>query len=242
MKVRIDGADSMTMEPIQRPTPPAASAAPSQSGGRPGLDLPDSESFLGISKSEFTPNVRRAVTALLGEARALHEELGRTRALLEDAEEIADRDHLLPVLNRRAFMRALTREIASIARYGTPSSLVYFDLDGFKLINDRHGHACGDAVLYHFAMLLLGHVRGSDVVGRLGGDEFGLILIHAGGDKAQKKSASLTSSLAATPAIWDEKPLPFAFSTGALELTGAMSAESAIAQADADMYRSKRER
>jgi diguanylate cyclase (GGDEF)-like protein len=206
------------------------------------LDPSTTSRFLGISRSEFTPSVRRAVTALLGEARALHNELGRTRALLEEAEEVADRDHLLPILNRRAFIRALERDIASIARYATPSTLVYFDLDGFKQINDTNCHACGDAVLAHFVALLLSHIRGSDVAGRLGGDEFGLVLIHAKREQARRKSASLAGLLALEPASFEGMPLHFSFCWGVLELTGAMSAESAIAQADAEMYRRKRER
>jgi diguanylate cyclase (GGDEF)-like protein len=199
-------------------------------------------SFLGIPARELTPNVRRAVTALLGEARALHEELGRTRAMLEDAEQIADRDHLLPLLNRRAFVRVLEREIASIARYGAVSSLIYFDLDGFKRINDANGHACGDAVLAHFADLLLAHVRQSDVVGRLGGDEFGIILVHANAEQAERKAASLAEILAAAGATWNSRPLPFSFSSGVLELTGELNADSAIARADAEMYLRKRDR
>jgi diguanylate cyclase (GGDEF)-like protein len=219
------------------PPPPSSDSKHDES-----LDPSSASSFLGISSSELTPDVRRAVAALLGEAPALHHELGRTRALLEEAEEVADRDHLLPILNRRAFIRALEREIASIARYATPSTLVYFDLDGFKRINDANGHACGDAVLAHFVALLLSHIRGSDVAGRLGGDEFGLILIHAKREQARRKSASLTGLLDSAPPSFEGKPLPFSFSWGVLELTGAMSAEAAIALADAEMYRRKRER
>jgi diguanylate cyclase (GGDEF)-like protein len=234
----------MKIARILRSIPATVIRAPSRESGTASACSGGSfaSGFLGISRNEFTPSVRRAVTALLGEARALNNELGRTRARLEEAEQVADRDHLLPILNRRAFIRALEREIASIARYGTPSTLAYFDLDGFKLINDTNGHACGDAILAHFAAFLLSHVRGSDVVGRLGGDEFGLILIHANGEQAQRKAASLTGLLASAPASFDGKPLPFSFSCGALELLGAMSAESAIAQADAEMYRRKRER
>ena len=113
----------------------------------------------------------------------------RPRARLEEVEKAADQDQLLPLLNRRAFVRELTRYIAFTDRYDTPASLIYFDLNGFKQINDTHGHAGGDAVLTHFADSACWHnVRDSDCVGRLGGDEFGVLLTHANQDQAQKKA------------------------------------------------------
>src|SRR5438132_5906907 len=145
----------------------------------------DKPMLLGIPQSEFTASVRRAIWVLLGEARNLRGELERTRVLLKTAEQAVDRDHLLPVLNRRAFVRELERQIASASRYDTPASLAYFDLDGLKLANDTHGHACGDAALAHLSSILLSALRSSDIVGRLGGDEFGVILLHAEEEHAQ---------------------------------------------------------
>src|SRR5213078_3970705 len=104
---------------------------------------------------------------LMGEVDALRRELQQTKTRLEAAEKEADQDQLLPVLNRRAFVRELTRNIAFTARYGTPASLLFFDLDGFKQVNDTFGHAGGDAVLAHFAQVLRENVRDSDCVGRL---------------------------------------------------------------------------
>ena len=72
-----------------------------------------------------------------------------------------------------AFLRSLARIIAYVGRYGAACSLLYFDVDGLKSINDTHGHAAGDAALVHIADLLRSSIRTSDVVGRLGGDEFG---------------------------------------------------------------------
>lgn len=196
--------------------------------------------LLGIPENEYTPPVRRAVSALIGEARALRDELRRARARIVQAEEIASRDHLLPILNRRAFLRELGRAIAVTARYGTPSSLVFFDLDGLKQINDAYGHACGDAVLGHFAALLLAHVRKSDVVARLGGDEFGLILIQAREAHAAGKCDKLSELLAAGPLSWNGLSLPYSFSSGLVTLSPGMTADSALADADAAMYRRKR--
>lgn len=234
----------MRIERIRRataPTDPAARAS-RRKADRDMSDAPPIRAgVLGIPEGEFTPGVRRAISALIGEARALRDELDRTRVRLADIEQTADRDQLLPVLNRRAFMRELIRQIASIARYRTPATFVYFDLDGLKRINDTFGHPCGDAVLAHFAALLLANVRECDAVGRLGGDEFGVILTHANEQQAEKKCALLAGLLSANPAIWESLHFPLSFSFGALELSGDINAETAVARADAAMYQRKRE-
>jgi diguanylate cyclase (GGDEF)-like protein len=195
---------------------------------------------LGIPENEFTPRVRDAIMTLMGEVESLRRELHRTKNRLEDVEKTADQDQLLPLLNRRAFVRELTRHIALANRYGTPSSLVYFDLDDFKAINDTHGHAGGDAVLQHFAQTLLSHVRDSDVVGRLGGDEFGILLSHANQDRAHSKADQLAATLRDKPIFFEGKPVSVRFSYGAFELKGGESADSAMARADQAMYANKR--
>src|SRR5665213_147186 len=136
-------------------------------------------SILGIPEAEFTPKVRDAIMGLMSEVDSLRRELSQTRARLEDVEKTADQDHMLPLLNRRAFVRELARYIAFTGRYNTPASLIYFDLNRLKSTNDTLGHAAGDAVLTQFSSVLLAHVRESDCVGRLGGDEFGILLSHA---------------------------------------------------------------
>lgn len=199
-------------------------------------------SIFGIPEHEFTPRVREAVTRLMGETDAVRRELRHLQLRLVEAEHSADRDHLLPLLNRRAFVRELTRAIGLTARYGTPSSLLYFDLDEFKRVNDSFGHAAGDAVLAHFAETLLAHVRDSDVVARLGGDEFGVILAHNDQAQAELKATSLASTLCASPALWQGKQIDICFSYGAFELRPGDTAETAISRADAAMYARKKAR
>lgn len=197
-------------------------------------------SVLGIPESEFTPRVRDAIMTLMGEVDNLRRELQRTRERLEEVEKAADQDHLLPLLNRRAFVRELTRYIAFTGRYGTPATLIYFDLNGFKAVNDTYGHAGGDAVLSHFAETLLSHVRDSDVVGRLGGDEFGVLLTHANQEQGLKKSDQLAVNLREAPTMWNGNPIPTSFSYGAFELKPGDTADLAIARADEAMYAHKR--
>ena len=199
----------------------------------------DNPMLLGIPRGEFTANVRRALWVLLGEARNLRGELERTRASLQRAEQAVDRDHLLPVLNRRAFVRELDRQIASASRYDTPASLAYIDLDGLKVINDSHGHACGDAFLVHFSLILLSTLRTSDIVGRLGGDEFGAVLLHAEEVQAQATCARIAATIEELPFIWRDRPIPIRFTAGVAQIARGMDAEKALAKADAAMYRQK---
>ncbi len=201
-----------------------------------------SASVLGIPESEFTTSVRDAIMTLMGEVDSLRRELQQTKERLEEVEKTADQDHLLPLLNRRAFVRELTRYIAFSDRYGTPASLIYFDLDGFKAINDTHGHAGGDAVLAHFAEILRINVRESDIIGRLGGDEFGVILSHATQEQAYMKADSLASKLKASPTQWCGQAIAMTFSYGAFELKPGESADTAMARADEAMYAHKRTR
>ena len=108
---------------------------------------------LGIPEAEFTPKVRDAIMSLMNEVENLRHELYVTKIRLEDMEKAADQDGMLPLLNRRAFVRELTRYINMAGRYNMPVSLIYFDLNHLKKTNDTYGHAAGDAVLEHFALL-----------------------------------------------------------------------------------------
>jgi diguanylate cyclase (GGDEF)-like protein len=212
---------------------------------QPGDDADPAETAalkLGVPEWEFTPRVRAALAALAGEVARLKREVVSARKRAADAEHAASQDTLLPVLNRRAFMHELKRFIALAERYGTPASLLYFDLDGFKAVNDAHGHAAGDAVLQHFAGLLANHVRGTDIVGRLGGDEFGIVLAHAGLEQARRKGEELAAALRTNPPLWQDKPVQLSFSYGTHELRLGESADIAIANADQAMYGQKRKR
>ncbi len=197
-------------------------------------------SVLGIPEDEFTPRVRHAIMTLMSEVDGLRRELQQTRVRLAEVEVAADQDQLLPLLNRRAFVRELNRAINFTGRYATAASLVYFDLDDFKSINDTYGHAAGDAVLSHFADTLLAHVRDSDVVGRLGGDEFGIILSHADQAQAHTKAGALAATLKASPPMWRGKAIQCGFSYGAFEIVGGENADNAMARADEAMYAHKR--
>ena len=199
-----------------------------------------SASVLGIPEAEFTPKVRDAIMGLMSEVDSLRRELAQTRTKLDEAEKTADQDGMLPVLNRRAFVRELTRTIAVTDRYNTPASLIYFDLNHLKKTNDTHGHAAGDMVLAHFASVLTANVRDSDCVGRLGGDEFGVLLSHANHIQALKKADRLAATLQASPIQWNGNTIPVSFAYGAFELTSGDNPDVAMARADQAMYAQKK--
>jgi GGDEF domain-containing protein len=120
--------------------------------------------------------VRSTPMQLAAEVERLAAELERSRARIADLEAKVDIDPLTDLLNRRGFGRELKRSVAYVKRYGVSAALIFLDLDGFKPVNDRHGHAAGDAVLKAVAAAIVGQVRASDGVARLGGDEFAVLL------------------------------------------------------------------
>lgn len=173
---------------------------------------------------------------LAAELGFLRDEVARLQARLEEAESLADTDVLAPVLNRRAFIRELNRIIAFVGRYQSSAALLYFDLDGFKAVNDGYGHAAGDAALRTVAGRLLAHVRESDIVGRLGGDEFAVILVQADDASARAKAESLTRMLAADPVGFDGEEIAIRATCGVCMLEPELGAEQALSRADAAMF------
>ena len=118
-------------------------------------------------------------------------ELEEARARISSLEKLVDEDPLMPVCNRRAFVRELSRMMGLAGRYGLPGSVVYFDVNNLKQINDVHGHAAGDAALMQVARTLVESVRATDVVGRLGGDELGVLLLRTDKLLAEQKAGEL---------------------------------------------------
>src|SRR5262249_41685215 len=108
-----------------------------------------------------------------------------------ELEARADVDPLLDILNRRGFERELKRALAHSKRYGTAAAVMFVDLDNFKSVNDRHGHGTGDSLLKAVTREITRHVRASDVVGRLGGDEFGVLLWRVDEARAGTKGGGL---------------------------------------------------
>ena len=195
----------MVIGPINTGLVGAAAAVKSvERKARPGKDVKspaarrinDVTSIMDIPEAELTPKVRAAIMSLMEEVERLREELKRNHSRVERLEQLADQDTLAPIANRRAFVREMSRIMAFSQRYGTASSVLYFDVDGLKIVNDTHGHAAGDAMLLFIATVLVDNIRESDIVGRLGGDEFGVLLAQADKQGANEKAASLAAAVA----------------------------------------------
>lgn len=203
-------------------------------------EVSDSVSILGIPEAEMTPKVRDAIMTLMREVESLRTEVEQTRVMLNDLDRLAHEDTLVPAANRRAFVRELSRMISFADRYGTNSSLVFLDLNDFKILNDTYGHAAGDAALIHVTNLLLENIRESDIVGRLGGDEFGVILVGAEEEVAHTKANLLVSLVKETPFIWEGNETHMDVACGVYTFKRGVDALEALAQADKAMYEHKK--
>ncbi|MFT6558224.1 GGDEF domain-containing protein [Sneathiella sp.] len=203
--------------------------------------ITDTTSVMGIPEAELTPKVRDAIMTLMGEVDRLRKSVEGINQRLEEAEKLADQDPLLPIYNRRAFVRELTRVQASVERYDSAASLIYIDLNGFKGINDKYGHQAGDYVLSEFSKRLLVTVRETDIVGRLGGDEFGLILSRTNQEAATALTLRLTSELSGNPISWEGHRLDVGMSYGIVPVESGVNAEQALDKADSKMYEHKQE-
>ena len=179
---------------------------------------------------------------LLAEIERLKSELIRAERKVSELEQCADVDPLLDILNRRGFERELKRSLAYLQRYKGEAALLFIDLDGFKAVNDQHGHAAGDALLKAVARELVGHVRASDVVARLGGDEFGVLLWNLGAPLAAAKARELEKLIEAVSVAHGEARLAVGGSAGQVPLVVGATPEQMIDAADKAMYTRKKER
>jgi len=184
------------------------------------------------------PNLRDWALSVAAAAERRVAELEARIAFLED---LAVTDELTGALNRRGFLMEFSRALDAARRGAQKGVLIICDLDGFKTVNDRLGHAVGDEVLRKVAGLLLRGVRRMDVAARLGGDEFALLLIGADVDTAQRRLESFALGIAALAPRLNGLTLPLSASFGLAAYDGSEDEETVLNRADMSMYREKRE-
>jgi diguanylate cyclase (GGDEF)-like protein len=161
----------------------------------------------------------------------------RLRAL----QRLSARDHLTNLVNRREFEQRLANALERTRRDGTRHVLLFMDLDRFKLVNDRFGHMAGDAVLKQVAETLRATVRERDTLGRLGGDEFGLLMEACDVEEGGRAATALRQRLRARPFRWQGHELDLDISVGLIGLgPGCTELARVWDQADAACYRDKR--
>jgi diguanylate cyclase (GGDEF)-like protein len=161
------------------------------------------------------------------------------RATAELAEQ-ARRDRLTGLLNHQAFSDELQLELERARRYGHGLALVFLDLDRFKEINDELGHVEGDRVLHRVGTVLLSALRGTDVAGRMGGDEFAVLLLEAGSHAGGRFLRRFRAGLAELE-LRGELPRGFSFSAGSANFPReAADFEALLRLADSRQYETKR--
>jgi diguanylate cyclase (GGDEF)-like protein len=185
-----------------------------------------------LVKGEITPrSLERSLRYTL--------KLGET---LEALRQLATRDQLTGLLNRREFDRIMAEEAERCRRFGQPLALVMVDIDHFKAVNDTHGHQAGDAVLRAIAKTLTGQLRTVDRVARIGGEEFALVLMQTGRSAATEVAQRVVEAVAASPVVIESgASLRLTISAGVAVLPEDVSwLELLIGAADRSLFAAKR--
>ena len=177
--------------------------------------------------------------SLVGEVERLRSEVARLQSLVRQLDGLAHRDPLVDLPNRRAFIDTLEKLIARVERYGYPAAMLFVDVDGLKRINDTLGHTAGDAALVRIAELLVATVRSSDTVGRLSGDEFGILFEQTDELGAWQMGLRVVEAVTATEFRFEGKQLHLSVAVGVGVIMPGDSPQTVIARADMQMYRIK---
>jgi diguanylate cyclase (GGDEF)-like protein/PAS domain S-box-containing protein len=165
------------------------------------------------------------------------EEVETLRAQLQ---ELAIRDPLTGLFNRRFFSEALETETAQAIRENTPLSLIVMDVDLFKKVNDTYGHKYGDLALQHLGNLLVENTRSGDIVCRLGGEEFVILMPNASAESAYERAEALRKQFEILTIEFEDKKFNCTFSGGVASFPlHADSGEAVLNLADQALYHSK---
>lgn len=183
-----------------------------------------------------------AAAAVLETAVAAERTIAELEHRLVAVERVAVTDELTGLLNRRGFEAELQRAMAAARRYREEGVLVYVDLDGFKPVNDTHGHAAGDEVLRRVARVLADGVRPTDYVARLGGDEFAILLTRTGRGDGLRRAEGFDRLLNETVVTWRGRPIAVRASLGFQPYGPVTCGADLLKRADDAMYRAKRVR
>ena len=182
-----------------------------------------------------------------GQLRTLQERVAATEAELiqlhhelDNASALARHDPLTDVLNRKGLEEALAREISSMRRKDSPLSISLLDIDNFKKLNDRHGHAAGDGALIHLTEITRRHLRPHDTLARYGGEEFVILMPDTQLDEAIEAMVRLQRELTKAIYLAANEKILITFSAGVAQLLPGEPGVEAIRRADQAMYLAKR--
>lgn len=182
---------------------------------------------------------REESNRLGAENMALRREVELLQARIAQVESLVDTDELTGLLNKRGFTNGLDRALAAARRHGDAGVLAYFDLDDFKRVNDTWGHQAGDRVLQGVGQLLSSNVRSCDLVARLHGDEFAVVLQRSTVKHGLEKIAALDAKLNSASIPFADIRIPVRASVGAVPYGAGMDMHEALDAADRAMYARK---
>jgi diguanylate cyclase (GGDEF)-like protein len=168
------------------------------------------------------------------------QDIARRKAMEAELMRLATTDALTGVANRRRLLEYMESELARVRRFGETSFLLMLDLDYFKNVNDIYGHSAGDAALQHFADVCRLRVRQSDFFGRLGGEEFGIVLSRTDAPGARQFAEDLRASVAGSPVQTAKGSIPLTVSIGIAKFSPAdATSDDILVRADIALYRAK---
>jgi diguanylate cyclase (GGDEF)-like protein len=191
-------------------------------------------------KSQRRPTTAASVSHLKSENEYLRQEISRLQSRISELEGLAGEDPLVGIPNRRSFLATLGTVIGRVARYDEKAAIIFIDVDELKEINDRFGHASGDAALVRIARLISETLRKCDHVGRLGGDEFGVILEHIDELDGWNMALRIVERISASRLIVNGRSLRLSVAVGVAPIKPDDDQASVLSRADEQMYRIKR--
>lgn len=168
-----------------------------------------------------------------------HDDVTGLKAAELASRTLANLDGLTGALSRRHFLELAELELTRSKRYKSPLMLLMLDLDHFKQVNDQYGHAAGDAVLRGFVQTVMVLLRESDLIGRLGGEEFAVLLPNTTPGGGTALAQRIVESVRASPIATECQKIPYTVSIGAGYLTNELSLAELLRQADRALYRAK---
>jgi diguanylate cyclase (GGDEF)-like protein len=213
-----------------------------QLGQQVAIALADARAFEDLEN--YRRHLERRVVERTEELEKANAEKERLISMLRERSQRLERetqeDALTGVANRRFFLQRLAAEIDVALAVGRPLSIAIADLDHFKVVNDELGHPVGDRALRQSAQLMRRHCRGDDLVARIGGEEFALILPATTRDDAIGFCETLRSAFAAHDWQDTHPELAITMSIGVAQWDGSAELEELVHAADAQLYRAKR--
>lgn len=221
----------------QRPKKDEQQSAYKSYDQAPDGGVSDVTTIMGIPAGEMTPKVQEVLSGLMAQYNKLRNELEGANAHNQYLEQLAEKHAYLPVINRRGLHRELSRVLAMSTLAEINNTFVCFHVRNIEDIRRRYGHGAVEAGLTWVAELLGQHIRDADVLGSMGGNDFGVILTLSAGEDASAKAASLAAAVEAGTLPWNGHVLPFEIAYGLHTFEENDTAETLMDKADENLLR-----